>query len=300
MKYDFIPMPKRKPLKWPNGARIAMLITTNLEYWDPTVDTDKPAYPGGPGVVINTMSGKYYDNPNWTWREYGQRVGVWRLFETYAEAGIPSSCTMNAKLALERREIIDHVVKNKWELVAHNYVQTQPLADYQFDIEAERKIIRDTLKVYRETVGKPARGWLSTSLRCTPNTADIIADEGLSFITDYLNDDQPYLMETTSGKTLVSIPYTVEINDFQTFMFQGKGVDEAVAMFKECFQELYREGATSGRLFNMGLHPHVAGQPHRIRAIRDFLRYAKSFPDVWWTTREEIADWYLKNHKSHI
>ena len=98
----------------------------------------------------------------------------------------------------------------------------------------------------------------------------------------------------------MSIPYTVEINDFQAFMFQGRGVDDSVAMFKEAFYELYREGAGSGRLFNMGLHPHVTGQPHRIRALRDFLQFTKSFPDIWWTTREEIAEWYLENHKSHI
>lgn len=300
MHYDYVPMPRRKPLKWPNGARLAMIMTTNLEYWDPTVNTDKPAYPGGPGVVINTMAGKFYDNPNWTWREYGHRVGVWRMFDEYERAGVPTSCTLNSKLALERREIVEHIKSRNWEIVAHNYVQTEPLADHQFDIEAERRVIRQTLQVYKDAVGKPAKGWLSSSLRCTPNTADILAEEGLIFVTDYMNDDQPYLVQTSCGKTLVSIPYTVEINDFQAFMFQGRGVDDSVAMFKEAFYELYREGAESGRLFNMGLHPHVTGQPHRIRALRDFLQFAKGFPDIWWTTREEIAEWYLKNHHSHI
>ncbi len=300
MHYDYVPLPRRKPLKWPNGARIAMIMTTNLEYWDQVKDTDKPAYPGGPNVVINMMTGKYYDNPNWTWREYGQRVGVWRMFEEYERAGVPTSCTVNAKLALERREVIDHVVARNWEIVAHNMVQTEPLADLQFDIEGERRVIRDTLRIIKDVAGKVPKGWLSSSLRCTPNTADIVAEEGLVYVTDYLNDDQPYLVQTNSGKTLVSIPYTAELNDFQTFMFQGKSVDEGVAMFKEAFNELYREGATSGRLFNLGLHPHVTGQPHRIWALRDFLHYAKGFPDVWWTTREEIAAWYLENHKSHI
>ncbi len=300
MHYDFVPLPHRKPLKWPNGARVAVVMTANLEYWDATIDTDKPAYPGGPGVVINTMSGKFYDNPNWTWREYGQRVGIWRIFEECERAGVPMSCTLNAKFALERRAIVDHAVARGWEIVAHNYVQTQPLADYQFDIEAERKIIRDTLRVYREVVGKPARGWLSTSLRSTPNTADLIAEEGLVFFNDLLNDDQPYLIRTQSGKPLVSVPYTAEHNDFQAFMFQGRDVDGACAMFKEAFNELYREGAESGRLFNIGMHPHVIGQPHRIRAVRDFLQYARGFPDVWWTTREQIADWYLEHHGSHI
>jgi len=300
MQYDYVPLPQRKPLKWPNGARLAVIVTTNLEFWEQSRDTDKPAYPGGPGVVTNMMTGRYYDNPNWTWREYGQRVGVWRMFDEFERAGVKSSCTVNARLALERRAIVDHAVAHGFELVAHNYVQTEPLADYEFDPDGERRVIRETLKVYREVVGKPAKGWLSTSLRCSPNTADIIAEEGLVFFTDYLNDDQPYLIQTKSGRPLVSIPYTAELNDFQMFLHQGRNVDEALAVYIEAFDELYREGATSGRLYNLGLHPHVTGQPHRIRSLRDFLAYAKRFPDVWWTTREEIAAWYLQNHRTHI
>ncbi len=300
MHYDFVPMPHRKPLRWPNGARIAMLLTTNLEYWDRTKDTDKPFYPGGPSIITDMLPGNVYDNPNWTWREYGQRVGVWRMFETFARAGVPTSCTMNAKMGLERHAVVKHAMDRGWEIVAHNYVQTDLLTNYQFDIEAERAVIRETLKVYREVVGKPAKGWLSCSLRSTPNTPDILAEEGLTFFTDLLNDDQPYLMHCTGGRKMVSIPYTSEVNDFTVFLRQGKDVNGAFAVFREQFDELYREGATSGRLMNIGLHPHVIGQPFRIRALRDFVDYARGFPDVWWTTREEIAEWYLQHHAEHI
>ena len=158
MRYDFVPMPHRKPLRWPNGARIALLLTTNLEYWDPVKDTEKPFYPGGPSIITDTLPGNVYDNPNWTWREYGQRVGVWRMFDTFARAGVPTSCTMNAKMGLERRPVVQHAIDQGWEIVAHNYVQTDLLTNYQFDIEAERRVIRETLRVYRDVVGKPARG----------------------------------------------------------------------------------------------------------------------------------------------
>lgn len=300
MQYDFVPMPHRKPLRWPGGARIAMLITTNLEYWDRTKDTDKPFYPGGPSIITDMLPGNVYDNPNWTWREYGHRVGVWRMFDTFEAAGVPTSCTMNAKMGLERRAVVQHAVDRGWEIVAHNYVQTDLLTNYQFDIEGERQVIRETLKVYREVVGRPAKGWLSCSLRSTPNTPDILAEEGLVFFTDLLNDDQPYLMRCEGGRQMVSIPYTSEVNDFTVFLRQGKDVNGAFAVFKEQFDELYREGAASGRLMNIGLHPHVIGQPFRIRALRDFIAYAKTFPDVWWTTREEIAAWYLQHHAEHI
>ncbi|MCW2573924.1 MAG: polysaccharide deacetylase family protein [Frankiales bacterium] len=300
MQYPFIPMPKRKPLRWPNGARLALMISTNLEYWDEVRESSQPFYPGGPGIVGDTLAGNVYDNPNWTWREYGQRVGVWRMFQVFEDANVPTTCTMNAKMALKRSEVIQFANQKGWELVAHNFVQTDLLTNYAFDMEGERKVIRETLETYRETVGRPAKGWLSSSLRCTLNTVDILAEEGLIFTTDLLNDDQPYLIDTKCGKPIVSIPYTSEVNDFTVFMRQGKDVDGAFAVFKEQFDELYREGATSGRMMNIGLHPHVIGQPFRIRALREFIDYAKTFPNVWWATREEIAEFYLANHASHI
>jgi len=102
MKYAFVPLPQRKPLRWPNGKRLAVMITTNLEYWDPTKDTPKPFYPGGPGIVGGDLPGNVYDNPNWTWREYGQRVGVWRMFDVFDQFGVPSTCTMNVTIAPRR------------------------------------------------------------------------------------------------------------------------------------------------------------------------------------------------------
>src|SRR3990172_10992877 len=112
-------------------------------------------------MIADEVPGRFYDNPNRTWREYGHRVGVWRMFDEYERAGVPTSCTLNSKLALERRDIVEHIKSRNWEIVAHNYVQTEPLADHQFDIEAERRVIRQTLQVYKDAVGKPAKGWLS-------------------------------------------------------------------------------------------------------------------------------------------
>jgi peptidoglycan/xylan/chitin deacetylase (PgdA/CDA1 family) len=299
MKYDYIPITHRKPLRWPNGKRLAIILTTNLEYWDPVRDTAKPFYPGGPSIVGGDLPGNVYDNANYTWREYGQRVGVWRMFDVFDAEGVQTSCTMNAKMALERRPVVDAALERGWEIVAHNYVQSELLTDYMFDESAEREIIRKTLAVYEQACGRKAKGWLSSSLRSTLNTIDILAEEGLIFVTDLLNDDQPYLVETRSGKPMVSISYTSEVNDF-SFLRQGLSAESGLQMFKEQFDWLYAESGTSGRFMNIGLHPHVIGQAYRIRALRDFIRYAKQFDDVWFATREEIAEWYLQNHSSHI
>jgi len=300
MHYDFVPMPMRKPLRWPNGKRLAIMLTTNFEYWDAVRESSDRYYPGGPGIVGGDLPGNVWDSPNFTWREYGQRVGVWRMFDVFDAAGVPSTCTMNAKMGLERRAVIDAALERGWEILAHNYVQSDLLTDFYFDVDKEREVIRETLRIYREVCGKPARGWLSSSLRQTMNTIDILAEEGLLFTTDLLNDDQPYMVQTRSGKPMVSVPYTSEVNDFTVFMRQGMDVDGALKVFIEQFDWLRAEGEKSGRFMNIGLHPHVIGQPFRIRALRDFIDYAKGFDDVWFATREEIASWYVEHHDEHI
>jgi len=299
MQYDYVPLPKRQPLKWPNGARVALIVTINLEYWDLLKEGDKPYYAGGPPVIPDPMPANVPDFPNFSWREYGHRVGVWRMFDTFDAAGVPASCTMNAKMGLERRDIIDAANERGFELVAHNYEQGDLLTNYHFDKEAEKKLIQEALRVYKDTVGRPARGWLSSSLRSTTQTADILAEEGLSFICDYMNDEQPYMINTPNGQ-IVSTPYSVEINDFTFFHRRGMSTSAVLELLKEQFDQLYLEGESSGRLMNIGLHPHVAGHPYRIRALREFLEYAKGHRNVWWATREEIADWYKDNHESHI
>ena len=299
MQYDYVPLPHRKPLKWPDGKRLALIITFNLEYWDLLKETEESYYAGGPAILPDPLPGNVPDWPNYSWREYGQRVGIWRLIDIFDKAGVPATCTMNAKTGLERRPIIDAVNERGWELVAHNYVQSELLTNYQFDPDKEREIIRETLKVYNDVVGRPSKGWLSSSLRSTTQTAGICAQEGLIYFNDLMNDDQPYMLRTEHGP-IVSVPYTVEMNDFMMFLRRGNSTSEAVEVMKEQFDVLYEEGAESGRLMNIGLHPHVIGQPFRARAIREFIEYAKQFDGVWWAKREEIAEWYLENHESHI
>ncbi len=299
MHYDFVPLPERQPLKWPNGARLVLIVTINLEYWDLLKDGTDPYYAGGPPVVPDPLPANVADFTNYSWREYGQRVGVWRMIDAFDQAGVAASCTMNAKMGIERRAVVDAVNQRGWELVAHNYEQGDLLTNYAFDPEGEKALILKALDVYEEVVGRKAKGWLSSSLRGTQRTPDVLAEQGLIFFCDYMNDDQPYLIQTPSGP-IVATPYSVEMNDFTLFHRRGMTTSDTLDAFKEQFDELYREGAESGRMMNVGLHPHVAGHPYRIRALRDFLAYAKSFDGVWWATREQVADWYLENHASHI
>ena len=112
MEYDFVPLPHRKKLRWPNGARLAVLLTINLEFWELTRNQTEPLYPGGPASIPYPVPGNVPDYVNRTWREYGQRVGIWRLMDIFDKAGVPATCTMNAKMGLERRRVVD-VVENE-------------------------------------------------------------------------------------------------------------------------------------------------------------------------------------------
>jgi peptidoglycan/xylan/chitin deacetylase (PgdA/CDA1 family) len=299
MEYDYIPLPQRLPLKWPGGARVALILTFNLETWDLTKPTDKPYYAGGPAILPDTLPGNTPDFPNYTWREYGQRVGLWRLLELFDALGVRASCTTNAVTFERRGAMTDAVLERGWELLAHNWEQGELLTDFARDPENERDIILRSLAQFEKFTGRKAKGWLSSSLRGTLQTADILAEYGCIFYCDIMNDDQPYLLRTPHGP-IVSTPYSNEINDFTFITRKNYTTDQFRDALIEELDVLYAEGAATGRIMNLGLHPHVSGRAHRIRALREFIEYAKSLPHIWWPTREELAVWYLANHESHI
>lgn len=299
MQYDYVPMPERGKLTWPDGKRVALILTFNLETWDLTKDTDKPYYAGGPAVLPDTLPGNIPDYPNFTWREYGQRVGIWRLYDLFDELGVKASCTTNA-VTFERREaMVKACLDRGWELLAHNYEQGELLTNFAHDPEKEAEVIGRTIDMYKQHAGKAPLGWLSSSLRGTLNTPAILAKEGFKFYCDIMNDDQPYLIKTENGP-IVSLPYSNEINDFTIITRRGHTTDEYRDILIEELDVLHEEGAKQARIMNVGLHPHVTGRAYRIRAIREFIEHAKSLPGVWWATREEVADWYLANHETHI
>ncbi len=286
-------------MRWPDGKRLALLVTINLETWDLIKDTDKPYYAGGPPALPDLLPGNVPDFPNYMWREYGQRVGVWRMFDAFDEAGVVPACTVNAQTCLRRRPMVDAAIQRGCEIIPHNFEQGELLTNFHDDPEKEEQVIAATLDVYRKTTGMTPKGWLSSSLRGTLNTADILVRRGLEFYCDTMNDDQPYTLTTDSG-SLVSIPYSNEINDFTLLTRRGHTTDEFRDILIEEMTVLYEESASSGRIMNVGLHPHVSGRAYRIRALREFLQAAKKLDGIWWATRAEIAEHYRRVGQSHI
>ena len=138
MLYNYVPMSERKPLKWPNGKRLALMITLNLEYWELTQDHDGTYFAGGPSINERLLPARIPDFNNHSWREYGHRVGIWRLYDIFDEAKVPASCTVNGILCERHPQIVKAAAERGWELIAHNYIQTEFMINYRQDREKER------------------------------------------------------------------------------------------------------------------------------------------------------------------
>ena len=181
----------------------------------------------------------------------------------------------------------------------HNWAQNDLLTYYAHKPDEERAVIRRTLDAFEKVVGRAAQAWLSSAIRGTLHTPAFLKEFGLIAYCDYLNDDQPYLIHTSHGP-IVCVPYSNDINDFNLFARGGMSASAGLETLKTCFDQFYTEGAISGRIMNVGLHPHVIGHAHRIGALREFVEYAQSRAKVWFPTREEIARWYMTVHATHI
>ena len=151
-------MPERKPLKWPNGKRLALMITINLEYWELTQDHDGPYFRGGPSINERLLPARIPDFNNHSWREYGHRVGIWRLYDIFDEAGVPASCTVNGILCERHPQIVTAAAKRGWELIAHNYIQTEFLINYRDDRDKEREVIKRIIDLIENDHGPSAEG----------------------------------------------------------------------------------------------------------------------------------------------
>jgi peptidoglycan/xylan/chitin deacetylase (PgdA/CDA1 family) len=237
-------------------------------------------------------TGKAPDVPAYAARDYGARVGVWRIMEVLTRHRIRGTVALNSDVCDSHPEIIDEARKLKWEFMGHNESNSRRLIDVP--PEDEPRVIRDTLARIEKATGKRPAGWLGSALQETWNTLDHLVEEGCRYVADWVNDDQPYVMEV-GGKRLVSIPYSLEINDLPAFLYRNRSAEEFDTMIRRQFDVLSREGERSGRVMAIALHPYLIGVPHRIGALDSALDYIGRHEGVWRATGEEIVSHYLQS-----
>lgn len=275
--FPYTPINRRPRLQWPNGARLAVWVIPNIEVFA----LNEPV-PGG--------TGKTPDVPAWSLRDYGARVGIFRMMEVMSKRGVRGTVALNSEVCDAYPQIIEDGLALKWEFMGHGQSNSRRLTEIPPD--TEKQVIHDALARIAKAVGRKPRGWLGSGMSETWNTLDYFVAEGLDYVCDWTNDDQPYLMNI-GGKRLVQLPYSMEINDLPAFHRFFCSTEQFEAMMRRQFDTLYREGAESGRVMAIALHPFVIGFPDRIWALESALDYIARHEGVWFATGEEIVDAYL-------
>jgi peptidoglycan/xylan/chitin deacetylase (PgdA/CDA1 family) len=279
--FPYSPIINRPKLEWPNGKRLAFWVIPNIETF--ALNEKMPDGPNIPNVF------------SWAKREYGNRVGVFRIMKVLERYGIRATVALNSEVCDAAPAVIEEGQRLGWEWMGHGESNTRRLSETK-SIDEERALIGRTLDRIEKATGKRPRGWLGPGLQESWNTVDLLSAAGIDYIGDWTIDDQPYVLET-SPKKLVSIPYGHDMGD-KTAEHLAYPPEVFTKMMTDTFDVLYREGAESGRVMPLSLHPYITGVPHRIDSLDRGLEYICRHEDVWFATGSEIVAHYKSTQKS--
>ena len=279
-RYDWTLQPERQPVAWPGGARVALWVVPALEFFP----LDQPAQPfKAPGGMVTP----YPDLRHYTLRDYGNRVGVFRVFKVLDELGINASVAVNSKVAERYPFLIREVTRRGWEIIAYG-VDMGRLHYGGLGVADERAQVREAVGTLREISGQPITGWLSPAKSESMNTLDLVAAEGIAYVCDWINDDMPFALRTEHGE-IVALPLSHEISDQMIIHGYHHSEQEFVDQVRDQFDVLYREAsAADGRLMTVTIHPWVSGQPHRIKFLAHALAHIMGHDGVWSASGAEI------------
>jgi allantoinase len=276
----FIPITKRPRLHWPNGARLAVWVVPNIEYWD------EDSLAGGSLVIPPKATP---DIANYSWRDYGLRVGIWRQMDILDRLKIPATVALNSLVCDYYPAVIEAAVDLGWEFMGHGRTNSERLSGLS---EAdERRQIREVLDTIGKATGIRPRGWLGPGLTETSNTLDILAEFGLDYVADWVNDEQPAPVRTTS-RELIAMPYSSEVNDIPVFQGHGQTAEQFEHIIRTQFDVLYRESEATAKVMCIAVHPYLTGVPFRAHHLEAALTYMRQRSDVWFATGSEIVDAY--------
>ena len=283
-RFPYSAIVDRKPLRWPNGARVALWVIPNIEHFL----FDRPSTSI---TAVTTSLVPYVLNDSW--RDYGVRVGIWRMMEVMEKYGVKGTVALNSDVCRHYPRIIEGGNQLGWEWMGHGN-NNSTLINRQSEDE-ERQLIKEVVDTIKAGTGKQPRGWLSPALSESHRTLDILAENGIQYVGNWVNDEQPYPMRVKTG-SMLSMPYSIELNDIPAFLDQGQSPEAFGQMIRDQFDVLYEDGAKTGRVMSICLHPFLIGHPNRSKHFGQALSYITSRQDVWVTTGGEIADWYNKNY----
>jgi allantoinase len=284
-RFDYSAIVDRPPLRWPNGARVALWVIPNIEHFL----FDRPST-----RLADTALALNPDVLNYSWRDYGVRVGIWRMMDLMEKYGVKGTVALNSDVCNHYPRIIEEGKKLGWEWMGHGITNSIMFRD-QTEAE-ERAQIKESVTTITRSVGEAPRGWLSPALSETVHTLDILAENGIEYVGNWVNDDQPYPMRVKKGR-MFSIPYSSEINDIPALLGLHQSPERFGQMICDQFDVLYEDGATTGRVMSICLHPFLVGHPHRSKYFAKALAHVTARQEVWVTTGSEIIDWYKSHYE---
>jgi peptidoglycan/xylan/chitin deacetylase (PgdA/CDA1 family) len=270
----------RPPLKLPDGARMAVWTIVNVEDWGIERAMPRTVLPPPMGQPLMP------DLPNWAWHEYGMRVGFWRLFDCMQKFGITPTMAVNGIVCRTYPRVAQAAKDAGWEFMGHGWIQA-PMHKLDDPVAA----IRQTVETIRDFTGKPPVGWESPGLTETFDTLDQLAAAGIRYVANWVLDDQPVYLKSAHGP-VVSVPYSLEVNDIPMMALQGHSGSEMLQRGKDQFDRLYEESAQSMRAMAIAVHPYLTGVPHRIGYLEALYRYIQGKAGVVFWTGERIHDWF--------
>jgi len=284
--YAYWPIVDRPRLEWPNGARVAFYLGVNIEHYE----VDKPStsiFPGTAGLAPDPL--------NYGWRDYGPRVGLWRMMDVMDKHGVKGSVLLNSDVCARYPRIIEEGNKRGWVWLAHG--KNNSIFEAGMSEEEERAYLADVVGTIRDHTGQQPRGWLGPALTETFNTPDILAELGLTYILDWCSDDQPFPVKVKSGR-MISLPYSIEVNDIPLFVGKSLSGEDFYRLLVDQFEGLYESAAESGLVMALAVHPFVVGLPFRLKYLERFLAHIAAEKGVWLTTSDEIAAHYLERYEA--
>ena len=288
-RYLYSPIIDRPVLKWPNNARVAFWVAPNVEFYEYT----PPVTPGRPSTLRTPAPDlRFYAD-----KDYGNRVAFWRMIDVFDKHNLKVTSSQNQAILEHFPEERDAMVKRGWTFMSHNIYNTRPHGHLNF--EEERAYYKDLVDSMKKSTGQQLRGILALSN--TPHSPDLLSEAGFTYYTDIFHDDQPFPVKVNTGKKFVSVPYNIDYNDALTLgLGRGWEADDWAQMCRDQFDTLYAEGAESGRVMCIPLHPYLIGQPHRAKYLDEVLGYILGHKGVWNTTADEIAQYYIDNYYDKV
>lgn len=289
--YPWSPLITRPVLKWPGGARVAVAVVVNLEHWDWDVPPGTPLAVspiGGPEAIWTGNAAKFPDIGGFGNHEYGNRVGVFRVLEVLDKYGIPPTFALDKAVAENYPALVAEGKSRKSEFIAHGTSQRY-LIHTGMSPEEEATYIRDSIDAVAAATGTRPLGWLGPDYQETTITPNLLAEAGIRYLCDFGNDEQPYKMTPKSGE-LYSLGINAYLDDNYIHTRGRRTINEVNQLWRDWFDGLYADGATTGRMMVLNIHPWVMGQPWRIRHLDEVLGHIARHGQVWFATGSEIVD----------